>query len=144
MNTKKNILITGVTGQDGSYLAQLLLKHSYQVIGVTRELRDSNLSKLHYLGIASDIIIEKCDLCNIDQVKKIIMKYSPVAIYNFAAQSSVGESFKNPFETINFNTISVLNILESIKEIDKSIRYFATSESLWDFKSFSSLDMQKL
>jgi len=129
MNTKKNILITGVTGQDGSYLAQLLLKHSYQVIGVTRELRDSNLSKLHYLGIASDIIIEKCDLCNIDQVKKIIMKYSPVAIYNFAAQSSVGESFKNPFETINFNTISVLNILESIKEIDKSIRFYQASSS---------------
>ena len=129
MSTKKNILITGITGQDGSYLAQLLLKHSYQVIGITRELQDSSLSKLHYLGITSDIVIKKCDLCNIDQVKKIIMKYSPIAIYNFAAQSSVGESFKNPFETINFNTISVLNILESIKEIDKNIRFYQASSS---------------
>jgi GDPmannose 4,6-dehydratase len=126
---KKTIFITGITGQDGSYLAKLLLSHSYNIIGLVRDKEYIDLSKLNYLDIASDVTIEKCDLCNIEHIKKLIIKYSPSAIYNFAAQSSVGESFKNPFETINFNTTSVLNILESIKDIDKNIRFYQASSS---------------
>lgn len=129
MPDKPKIIITGITGQDGAYLAKLLLKKGYAVVGILRSSTKNNLSNLDYLGIKNQITFVKCDLLDINSLEKVIVRYAPRAIYNLAAQSSVGLSFSNPFETINFNTISVLNILETIKKIDKKIRFYQASSS---------------
>jgi GDPmannose 4,6-dehydratase len=125
----KIAFITGITGQDGAYLSQFLLSKNYKVIGITRSYNNSNLSKLKYLGIDKQIQLEECDLTDIPSIISIIHKYKPSEIYNLAAQSSVGLSFEQPIGTISFNSISVLNLLESIKIVDKSIRFYQASSS---------------
>jgi GDPmannose 4,6-dehydratase len=121
-------LITGISGQDGAYLSQFLLRKNYRVIGLVRE-NGSSLSRLEYLGIRDEVVIEKCDLLNLASVKKVITTHHPSEIYNLAAQSSVADSFHFPHETLNFNINSVLNILESIKDQDPSIKFYQASSS---------------
>lgn len=125
----KTAIITGITGQDGAYLAELLSKKNYSVIGITRSYNNSNLSKLKSLGLVGKVILEECDLTDITSIIGIIKKYKPAEIYNLAAQSSVGLSFEQPIGTITFNTISVLNLLESIRIVDKTIRFYQASSS---------------
>jgi GDPmannose 4,6-dehydratase len=121
-------LITGVSGQDGGYLSQFLLKKNYKVIGLIRE-QQSSLYRLKYLGIDNKITIQSTNINDFNEVYRVIEDYRPDEIYNLAAQSSVAQSFKNPFETLNFNINSVLNILESIKMIDKKIKFYQASSS---------------
>jgi GDPmannose 4,6-dehydratase len=125
----KTAIVTGITGQDGAYLAELLSKKNYTVVGITRSYNNSNLSKLQYLGIESKVILEECDLTDIPSIIRILRKYNPSEIYNLAAQSSVGLSFEQPIGTITFNTISVLNLLESIRIVDKRIKFYQASSS---------------
>jgi len=125
----KIAIITGITGQDGAYLAQLLLKNNYKVIGLLRDKNSVKLEKLIYLDIVDKIIFEKCDLNSLADVINIINKYKPNEIYNLASQSSVGKSFQNPIETLNFNILSTSNILEAIKILDKSIKFYQASSS---------------
>jgi GDPmannose 4,6-dehydratase len=124
----KSALIAGVNGQDGSYLAKILLQNNYKVIGLIRG-GTNNLKNLNYLEITNKIILLECDLMDISQVISIIQKYKPNEIYNLAAQSSVNKSFSQPIGTFHFNTISVFNLLESIKLIDKSIKFYQASSS---------------
>jgi GDPmannose 4,6-dehydratase len=72
----KKALITGITGQDGAYLAKLLIEKGYQVIGVTRSYNYSNLDKLKYLGVSQDIRIEECDLMDISSIINLLKKYA--------------------------------------------------------------------
>jgi len=125
----KTALITGITGQDGAYLSELLLNNGYSVIGITRSYNNSNLSKLKYLHIHDQVKLEECDLADIPSIISLIKKYKPLEIYNLAAQSSVGLSFEQPIGTITFNSISVLNLLESIRIVDKNIRFYQASSS---------------
>ena len=125
----KTAIVTGISGQDGAYLAELLLKHDYRVVGIIRSYNNSNLTKLKYLKVDNKIQLEECDLMDIPSIISIIKKYKPAEIYNLAAQSSVGLSFEQPIGTITFNSISVLNILEVIRIVDKSIRYYQASSS---------------
>jgi GDPmannose 4,6-dehydratase len=125
----KSVLITGISGQDGAYLSQLLLNNGYKVIGLVRSHSDSDLKGLHYLGIADKIKIEECDLSDFSQVIKIIEQYKPDEIYNLAAQSSVSLSFKQPIGTFTFNTISVFNLLEAVKMINSTIKFYQASSS---------------
>ena len=111
----KTVLITGVTGQDGSYLAKLLLEKNYKVIGTVRSSRCLNRTNFKYLGIDDDIIVEELDLLDMANIIRVIQKYKPDEIYNLAAQSSVGLSFEQPIGTFSFNTMSVNNLLESIR-----------------------------
>lgn len=122
-------LITGITGQDGAYLAKLLLSKGYNVIGVTRSYSKTNLGGLNYLHILDNIVIEECDLLDFSSILKILSKYAPSEIYNLGAQSSVGLSFEQPIGTIQFNTISVLNILESIRILKLNSRFYQASSS---------------
>jgi len=121
-------LITGISGQDGAYLSRFLLNKNYQVFGLIRN-QGTPLQRLKYLDIEDKITLIPCDLQNFNEIKWIINDEKPNEIYNLAAQSSVAESFKNPFETLNFNINSVLNILESIKMIDKKIKFYQASSS---------------
>lgn len=122
-------IITGITGQDGAYLGQFLLKKGYKVIGLTRSYNPEKLQNLKYLGISDKIEIKQCDLLNISQIKKIIIKYQPQEIYNLSAQSSVYTSFKDPIGTIQFNLLSVINLLEAIRIINVNIKFFQATSS---------------
>lgn len=126
---QKTAIITGITGQDGAYLSQLLLEKDYKVIGLVRRDAEESFFGLEYLGIRGKIHIEKCSLLDLQDIKSAFQKFKPDEVYNLAAQSSVGLSFEKPLETINFNILSVLNLLESIKETDKKIRFYQASTS---------------
>lgn len=122
-------LIIGITGQDGAYLAQLLLSKGYKVIGVTRNIIEPELKNLRFLGISNEI--ELVELVHLDQnrIGKIIQKYQPAEVYNLSAQSSVGESFNTPVDTVSFNTISVLSWLEAIKKNCPTAKFYQASSS---------------
>jgi len=125
----KTAIITGITGQDGPYLAKLLLTHNYKVIGTVRSYRCINTINLKYLKIDKSIIIEELDLLDMANVIRIIKKYQPDEIYNLAAQSSVGLSFEQPLGTFNFNTTSVNNLLESIRLFSSNTKLYQASSS---------------
>jgi len=125
----KTAIITGVTGQDGAYLSELLLKNDYSIIGLTRSYNTANFDKLEYLGIKDKIIFEECDLTDISSIINIFAKYNPDEVYNLASQSSVGLSFNQPIGTIHYNILSVLNLLESIKIVNKNIKFYQASSS---------------
>lgn len=125
----KTAFITGITGQDGAYLSRLLVEKNYRIIGITRSRNEDNLDKLKRLKIADYVILEECDLLDISSVINLITKYNPDEIYNLAAQSSVGLSFKQPIGTINFNIVSVLNLLEAIRIIKPNVKFYQASSS---------------
>ena len=126
---QKTAIISGITGQDGAYLAQLLLKNNYRVIGLMRENSGVNIDGLAYLDIKDQVELTTCNLLNKPEVVALLEKYQPAEFYNLAAQSSVYQSFKNPIATFEFNTISVFNLLEAIKTVDKEIRFYQASSS---------------
>lgn len=125
----KTALITGITGQDGSYLAKLLITKNYKVIGTVRSYRCANTNNFKYLGIENDIIIEELDLLDMVNIIRLIQKYKPDEIYNLAAQSSVGLSFEQPIGTFSFNTMSVNNLLESIRLFSPNTKLYQASSS---------------
>lgn len=125
----KTAIITGITSQDGAYLSKLLIEKGYRVIGLVRRSDSSILKGLSYLGVAHKVSIEECNLLDITNIVGILQKYRPDEIYNLAAQSSVGMSFAQPLGTIEFNLVSVLNLLESLKKADRSIRFYQASSS---------------
>jgi GDPmannose 4,6-dehydratase len=125
----KTAIITGISGQDGAYLSQLLLSKKYKVIGLSRRPSDQNIAGLSYLGIKNQVILEECDLTDISQVINLISKYNPDEIYNLAAQSSVSQSFSQPIGTIQFNVNSVLNLLEATRIVNKEIKFYQASSS---------------
>lgn len=136
----KIALITGITGQDGAYLASFLIKKDYLVIGTTRNLIESNLSRLEYLGCRQKVKLVEIDLTIEHEVFKLIEENKPDEIYNLAAQSSVGLSFKIPSETFQYNTVSVLNLLQSIIKINKKIKFYQASSS----EMFGNVRAEKL
>ncbi|WP_199560980.1 GDP-mannose 4,6-dehydratase [Mucilaginibacter hurinus] len=125
----KTALITGITGQDGAYLSQLLLRKGYKVVGLVRSYSHVNIWGLEYLGLQKDVEIVECDLSDLSQVMSIIAEYRPDEIYNLAAQSSVSLSFKQPIGTIHFNIVSVLNILEAIRMLNSACKFYQASSS---------------
>lgn len=125
----KVAIITGISGQDGPYLAKLLLEKGYKVIGTVRSYRCSYIKNLRYLGIEDKVILEELDLLDMANVIRIIKKYNPNEIYNLAAQSSVGLSFEQPLGTFYFNTMSVNNLLESIRLFNPSAKLYQASSS---------------
>lgn len=125
----KVAVITGITGQDGAYLAQLLLLKGYRVVGLTRSYSQSSRRGLLYLNIANQVELVECDLLDITQIIKVFNKYQPDEVYNLAAQSSVSLSFNQPIGTLNFNIISVVNLLEAIKMTNTKIKFYQASTS---------------
>ncbi len=124
---KKVALLTGITGQDGAYLSKLLLEKNYNVFGFVRP--NDDYSKLEYLKIKNDISFVEIDLLDLNSLKENIESIKPDEIYNFAAQSSVGLSYSDPYNTINLNVISTLNLLETIRLATYKIKMFQPSSS---------------
>jgi GDPmannose 4,6-dehydratase len=125
----KTAIITGITGQDGAYLTRLLLGKGYTIKGLVRSISASGISRLNYLGLTDKIDLIECDLMDMSQVLHIVSQIRPAEIYNLAAQSSVSQSFQQPIGTMDFNIHSVLNLLETIRLIDPSIRFYQASSS---------------
>ncbi|WP_291910793.1 GDP-mannose 4,6-dehydratase [Chitinophaga sp. CB10] len=122
-------IVTGITGQDGAYLAKLLLSKGYEVIGIVRRNHSILPEKLVYLGIIGRVKLVECDLMDMSSVINIITEYKPTEVYNLAAQSSVGISFHQPIGTIQFNIISVLNLLEAIRLSSPNTKLYQASSS---------------
>ena len=125
----KVAIISGITGQDGSLLAALLLGKKYRVVGLVPHDRPSDHFRLDYLDIKSKVVLISIDLLNEQNIRNLLEEVRPDEFYNLAAVSSVGLSFKQPLLTYNFNTRSVINILESIRHVSSKTRFYQASSS---------------
>ena len=133
---KKIALITGITGQDGSYLARLLLKKNYLVHGIIRKSSSINTSRINDIYQEpffnkKKLFLHYGDLTDFSSINKIISKYQPDEIYNLGAQSHVQVSFENPEYTVNVNALGTLRILDSIVQnnLVKKTRFYQASTS---------------
>ena len=126
---KKTALITGVSGQDGAYLANFLLNKSYKVIGTDRRSARGDNWRLRRLGIEKKIIFEEMEIGEIYEIDRIFKKYKFDEVYNLAAQSFVGASFNSPLNTANITGLGALRILESIRSTDPKIKFYQASSS---------------
>lgn len=121
-------LITGITGQDGAYLAQLLLEQGYDVIGVSPRRSSPNYWRLEKLGIRDDVDVRFLDITCYASVLQCIQSEQFDEVYNLAAQSFVAASFKEPLETFNVNAVGCMNILEALKFSSTKFYQASTSE----------------
>jgi len=112
---KKRALITGITGQDGSYLTEFLLSKDYEVFGAIRRHSSNDLDKSRIGHLLNDINLEYADLTDLSSLQKIILDSKPHEIYNLGAQSHVKVSYENPIYTANVVAIGVLNLLEAAR-----------------------------
>jgi len=126
---KKSAIITGITGQDGAYLAQFLLKKGYKVYGGIRRGYNSDFSKLSFLGIKDNIEFIDFELLEYTNICKVLQKYQPDEFYNLAAQSFVGVSFDLPIYTTQVDALGVAYILESIKTFSPNTKFYQASTS---------------
>jgi GDPmannose 4,6-dehydratase len=120
----KTALIFGITGQDGSYLARLLLKKGYRVVGASRDAHMASLENLRSLGILDQVSIQSVSLTDFRSVLQCISNLRPDEIYNLAGQTSVGLSFDQPVETFESITIATSNLLEAVRFIGAPIRLY--------------------
>ncbi len=126
----KSAIVTGASGQDGAYLLKHLIKFNIKCVGIVRKDPSQNYPVgLSYLGLKSKVKIIKCNLDDSQEVKELLSDLKPDLFFNLAAESSVGKSFNSPFETINFNQNSLLNILEAIRIYSPKTRFYQASSS---------------
>src|SRR5690606_18865771 len=120
--------------QDGAYLAKLLLSQGFVVHGTSRDREMANLDNLRCLGVLDRVQLHSVAITDFRSVLSVIDDVAPVRIFNLAGQSSVGLSFAQPVETFEGVTLGVLNILEAIKFLKRSIRFYnaASSEMFGD------------
>lgn len=126
---KKNVLVTGVTGQDGAYMAEFLLSKGYHVFGAYRRTSDLNFSRLEYLNILDKIKLIPLDVTDMGSIYNAFQVSAPVEVYNLAAQSFVHTSFNQPQLTININTIGTCNMLEVIRYYSPAAKFYQASTS---------------
>src|SRR5262245_27772969 len=122
-------LICGVSGQDGAYLAKLLLEKGYHVVGTSRDAQTANFANLKRLSIAGDVERLSMVLTDFRSTLQAITKAKPDKIYNLSGQSSVGLSFQQPVETIESITVGTLNLLEVVRLLGSKIRVYNASSS---------------
>ena len=127
--TTPKALIIGVSGQDGSYLAQLLLNKGYKVTGASRDAMLSSFSNLRRLGILAEVDLQSVSLNDFRSVLQVLKKCQPDEVYNLAGQSSVGLSFEMPVETFESISVGVLNLLEAIRFLEKPTKLYNASSS---------------
>lgn len=125
----KTALITGITGQDGAYLSKFLLENGYRVIAGERRSSYRHRARLMQLGVDSDIEWVDFDLADQGNITRVIEKYKPEEVYNLAAQSFVGVSFEQPVMTGDISGIGVTRLLESIRTVNPSCRFYQASTS---------------
>lgn len=127
----KTAIITGITGQDGAYLAELLLSKGYEVYGTYRRTSSVNFWRIEELGIDTNpkLHLEEHDLTDLSGSVRLLQRTGAKEIYNLAAQSFVGVSFEQPITTAEITGIGALNLLETIRIVDPTVRFYQASTS---------------
>lgn len=127
----KTAVITGITGQDAAYLAELLLEKGYTVYGTYRRTSSVNFWRIEELGISQHerLHLVEYDLTDLSASIRLLSSTKPQEVYNLAAQSFVGVSFEQPITTAEITGIGVVNLLEAIRIVDPSIRFYQASTS---------------
>src|SRR5690349_18088295 len=128
---KKHAVVTGITGQDGAYLAELLLSKGYVVYGTYRRTSSVNFWRIEELGIQHhpDLHLVEYDLTDLGSSMTLIREAAPDEVYNLAAQSFVGVSFNQPEATAQITGMGALHLLEAIRLVDPKIRFYQASTS---------------
>ncbi|HKE11205.1 MAG TPA: GDP-mannose 4,6-dehydratase [Myxococcota bacterium] len=124
---QRTALITGITGQDGSYLAECLLAKGYRVFGMTRRSSTENLDRL--TGCIENVELRSGDLLDQSSLTELLQEVRPHEVYNLAAQSFVPTSWKQPVLTAEFTAVGVTRMLEAIRSVDPTIRFYQASSS---------------
>ncbi|MCS4281222.1 GDP-mannose 4,6-dehydratase [Stenotrophomonas rhizophila] len=129
--SKKKAIITGITGQDGAYLTELLLGKGYEVYGTYRRTSSVNFWRLDELGVTKhpNLHLVEYDLTDLGTTISMVQKIQPEEIYNLAAQSFVGVSFEQPTTTAQITGVGALHLLEAIRLINPKIRFYQASTS---------------
>lgn len=129
--SKKTAVVTGITGQDGAYLAELLLIKGYKVYGTYRRTSSVNFWRIEELGIAkhSDLHLVEYDLTDLSASIRLLQTSGATEVYNLAAQSFVGVSFEQPLTTAEITGIGPVNLLEAIRIVNPKIRFYQASTS---------------
>jgi GDPmannose 4,6-dehydratase len=122
-------LICGVSGQDGSYLAELLLSKGYAVVGTSRDAQTASFANHGRLGIAGRVQLESMAPHDFRSVLQVLRKVDPDEVYNLSGQTSVGLSFDQPVETLDSIIAGTLNLLEAIRFLDKPVRFYNAGSS---------------
>jgi len=117
-------LICGVSGQDGSYLAQLLLDKGYEVVGTSRDAQTASFQNHVRLGIQERLRLESMATHDFRSVLQVLRRVEPDEVYNLSGQSSVGLSFDQPVETLDSNIVGTLNLLEGIRFLARPVRFY--------------------
>ncbi|WP_289135116.1 GDP-mannose 4,6-dehydratase [uncultured Brevibacillus sp.] len=125
----KTAFLTGITGQDGAYLAKLLLEKGYRVVGLVPRRATIDRWRLEYLGIADQVEYKDGDLLDVSSLTRAIKACKPDEVYHLAAQSFVGSSWEQPILTAQVTGMGVLHILEAIRETDPGIKMYQASSS---------------
>ena len=137
----KKALITGVTGQDGAYLAKFLVEKGYEVYGTYRRLSTPNFWRLQYLNVFEDINLIPAELIDYGSILEAVRVSEPDEIYHLAAQSFVGASFEEPIGTGEMTGLAVTRILEAIRLLDPEIKFYQASTSeLYGNSSYGALN----
>ena len=125
----KHALITGITGQDGAYLAKLLLGKGYRVFGLHARRSTDTLWRLRHLGIESEVSLIDGDLTDLSAVIRVMEKSAAEEVYNLGAQSFVGSSWDQPVLTANVTGVGALNVLEAVRIVNPKARFYQASTS---------------
>jgi len=125
----RHALITGVTGQDGAYLSKLLLESGYKVYGLDRRTSTPTTERLYYLEVADRVVLLDGDVTDQGSMVRALEAAEPDEVYNLAAQSFVGSSWRQPVLTTEVNGIGTVNVLEAIRLVNPKIRFYQASTS---------------
>jgi GDPmannose 4,6-dehydratase len=125
----KTALICGISGQDGAYLAKLLLEKGYEVYGGSRDAQMASFTNLKRLGIQSEVRLVSVSINDFRSVLQTLQKTKPDELYNLAGQSSVGLSFEQPVETLESISVGTLNLLEAIRFSNQDVRFYNAGSS---------------
>ena len=126
---KPTAFVTGMTGQDGPYLAQLLIQKGYRVFGLVKRYSNPNLDNLRWLGIDNDIELVTGDITDENSMNHLMRSIQPQEVYNLAAQSFVGISWDLNKLTTEVNSMGPLNILNAIRSHSANSRFYLASTS---------------
>lgn len=127
--TKPVALICGVSGQDGAYLAKLLLDWGYRVVGTSRDAQIGSFGNLTRLGVREQVELASMASNDFRSVVQILARYEPQEVYHLGGQSSVGLSFEQPVETLESISLSTLNLLEAIRFLGRNTRFYSAGSS---------------
>ena len=139
----RRALICGITGQDGAYLARLLLDEHYEVFGTSRDAHNASLHRLASLGIGDRVRLLSMAVGDLGNVVGVLKATQPHEIYNLSGQSSVGLSFEQPLETFQSIAVGTLNLLEAIRALGLRCRYYNAADETTPFRPRSPYAVAK-